>query len=109
MAETEPGINPETYLDNVLLWRPPLPVDRVDISDIEALAAVGDATEPGYAWERLPRWLAEIEATFKRADDVPVVHFDICSSLPLNVQMMRALEFKRSAERANDRASCWLF
>lgn len=89
-------------LEDALLWRPPLPVGEADISDIIEQSLGIEAKEPGYAWERLPRWIAEIEDTFKKSSEVPVVQLDLGSSLSLNVQMMRALEFKRCGERARD-------
>lgn len=100
--EQRSAINPETYLDDVLLWRPPLPVDQFDISDIEPLGPDMAQDVPGYAWERLPRWITQIEDTFKKSGDVPIVCVDLCSSIPLNAQMLRALEFKRSGERGRE-------
>ncbi len=89
-------------LEDILRWRPPLPVGAIDLSQYRLALPSSEPTEPGYAWERLPRWLTTIDDTFKKASDVPVVHLDLCSSVPLYAQMMRALEFKRSSERARE-------
>lgn len=93
----------EVYLDEVLHYRPPLPIGQVGLNDIPELsaAAAGQATEPGYAWERLPRWLTEIEDAINRSDKA-IVAVDMCSSVPLYAQLLRGLEFKRSYERAAD-------
>jgi hypothetical protein len=102
-AELTVEISAEQELyDRVFSFRPPLPVGVVDISWIEDEAGHRTADHPGYAWERLPRWLAEIRDTYKNAGQVPVFHIDLGSSIPLYAQHMRALEFKRCDERANE-------
>lgn len=100
---TERERNPEAFYDEVLAWRPPLPVDQADFdglfkpnTDPELLKIA-----PGYAWDRLPRWITEIESTFKGTVDDSIFCIDLCSSIPLNAQMLRGLEFKRSGERGH--------
>lgn len=103
--EHQPSRMPEQFYDEVLLWRPPLPVDRIDFSGLFDPEKIDPKTleeVPGYAWDRLPRWITEIEDTFKRTPEKPVVCIDLCSSVPLNAQMLRALEFRRSGERGRE-------
>jgi hypothetical protein len=88
--------------ERVFNFRPPLPVGTVDISWVEEEAQGHTAEHPGYAWERLPRWVAEIRDTYKKSEEMPVFHIDLGSSIPLYAQHMRALEFKRCDERAGE-------
>lgn len=106
MAEVDPGLlrSPEAFLDDLLLWRPPLPVGRIDFSGLFKEDRNPDNLNeaPGYAWERLPRWITEIDKTFMQNPERPIICFDLCSSIPLNAQMLRALEFGRSGRRARE-------
>lgn len=90
--------NPEAFLEDLLLWRPPLPVDQADFSGLFEINPDPDvvAQAAGYAWERIPRWISEIDETLKIPSDKPVVGIDFCSSVAIQSQEFRALEFKGS-------------
>ncbi len=92
----------EKRLAEILSFRPEIPSGAIDISAIEDLADTQEATEAGYAWERLPLWLAKVGETYKETDGAPIVTLDLGSSVPLYAQLLRALEFRRSRERANE-------
>lgn len=92
----------EQRLAEILGFRPELPSGAADISDIEGLADSQEATEAGYAWERLPLWLAKVGETYKETEGAPIVTLDLGSSLPLYAQLLRALEFRRCRERAGE-------
>ncbi len=96
-------VDPVEYLQSVQHQRPPLPVGEVSWEEI--MAFVGevpeDTSEPGYAWERLPRWLAELEDTYRRTEG-PITIINVCSSVPLYEGLLRAIHFKRAGERASD-------
>jgi len=56
--------NPEYFLEDALAWRPQLPAAALEIASQTTNTDTTEATEPGYAWERLPSccvavlWLA---------------------------------------------------
>ncbi len=97
---TQSSLSPESFLDDVLHSRPPVPVGRPDISELAAEAELRGASQAGWAWDKVPAWLAEVESTYNRTGDRPIVVLDLCSSLPLYAQRLRTLEFDRDAVRA---------
>jgi hypothetical protein len=100
-SERLEGSSYETELAGILRFRPPLPCDKADISDIAAqITEVPE--EPGYAWERLPSWLARVSETYKLIGRVPIITLDIGSSVPLYAQLLRSNEFVRDGRRAGD-------
>ncbi len=96
--------------DEILNERPPLPVGRLDLSELASTLGHVATSEPGYAWERVPRWLAQIEESFKvekedLVDNIePIVCIDVGSSLPLYTQHLRGHLFRRSGRHASDLA-----
>lgn len=92
----------EKRLAEILSFRPEIPSGAIDISAIEDLAEAQEATEAGYAWERLPLWLAKVGETYKETDGTPIVTLDLGSSVPLYAQLLRSLEFRRSRQRADE-------
>jgi hypothetical protein len=93
---------PEQYLTDVLNWRPPIPYGFADISALAKQAKSIEAGEPGYAWERLPLWLAKVEETYEGIGKLPIVTLDIGSSVPLYAQYLRTYEFMRDGVRARE-------
>ena len=55
---------------------------------------------PGYAWERLPRFVAEIRGMFSDSKADELVALDVCSNVPQYAQLMRCVHFKRSGKKA---------
>lgn len=102
MASPETKSNPGEYLNDVLFWRPPLPVGKFDYSDIISGAETLRDLEPGYAWERVPRFVAEIKETFDRVEADSLDCLDVGSSVPNYTQMLRAIQFGRSGDRARE-------
>lgn len=98
--ESYTRVDPESLMDEALQSRPPIPADLVDISELLAEIADSEVTEPGWAWTRLPLWIAEIESTYDRIGDIPIVTLDLCSSVPVYAHRLRFLEFERDGERA---------
>lgn len=95
-------LDSEAYIRDVLSWRPPLPVGQLEISHIFSEGKTLSSRGPGYAWESLPRWVAETKEAFRNTGDVPILSVDVCSSLPLFAQLQRAGEFGRSGDRARE-------
>lgn len=70
--------------------------------DVVSQTENAEATEPGYAWERLPSWLAEVHGVYEEIGSRPIVGVDVCSSVPIYAQTLRAYEFARSGVRASE-------
>lgn len=100
--EAQPEPNPECFLDDVLSWRPPLPAGELDVFTHTSSEESEEATEPGYAWERLPGWIAEVQGVYDNVGKKPIVGVDVCSSVPVYAQTLRAHEFARSGARGNE-------
>lgn len=101
MAEVlydRPRTEEDDYMATLLEWRTPLPVGSADI-DLSEIDFTDSATEPGYAWERLPRWLYEVKETYKSTDG-PIICLDLCSSTPLYAQHLRTHQFVRDGDHA---------
>ena len=84
--------------------KPPLPVGPVDIAPIVALGSEIEPSEPGYAWERLPGWIAEVMGVYDNIGNRPIIGVDLCSSIPVYAQILRAHEFSRDGARAAELA-----
>ncbi len=95
--------DPETHIDEILHARPPIPSGRADLSELIKELEELSAGEPGYAWERLPAWLAKVSETYQSIPkDLPIVTLDIGSSVPLYAQLLRGKEFSRDGTRASE-------
>lgn len=93
--------NHEQYLQVALDTKPSIPCGVVDLGEIAKILDTFEPTEPGYAWERLPGWLARIEQVFQDIGNAPIIALDIGSSVPIYVEMLRSLEFSRDRRRAS--------
>ncbi len=100
--ELELATSPEETRDRILAARPTIPCGEIDITHLLSEVEKARITEPGYALERLPLWLAEIGSIYEDIGDIPIVTLDLASSLPLYAQLLRAHEFLRDRERANE-------
>ncbi len=85
------------YLDSALGRHPPLPVGSRDISDIVELAKNVPSSAPGYAWERLPSWIAEIKGVYEYIGGIPIIGLDICSSTAWSISSTRKLRIVKVA------------
>lgn len=102
VTEAAPPLDPEEFVSDVIAWRPPTVVGRPDVSGILDLAKGRPATEPGYAFFRLPGWLAEVLNVYDNIGYKPILGVDVCSSTPVYVQILRAHEFSRHGARARE-------
>jgi SAM-dependent methyltransferase len=89
------------FLDDLVSWRPPLPIDRFGDPAPEFLLDGADS-EPGYAWQRLPYVLIDYPSETKREKHggSPLIHVDLCSSVPLYIQWSRQRKFSRDGRLA---------
>lgn len=102
--ETSRGRDPELRFTDLLEYKPPVPHGQVDISYLKARLSEAP-TAHGYAWERLPSWLARASETYKQIGNIPIVTLDLCASVPLYAQLLRGNEFLRDGNRARDLSS----
>src|SRR3989344_2880577 len=103
-GERMPLFDPERFVHDVLAQHPELPVGRANIERYysQAVTLRDGHSEPGYAWERVPRFAAEIKETFDRIKTGSLLCLDLGSSIPFYTAMLRAIAFGRAGDRARD-------
>ncbi len=95
--------NPEAHINEILHARPPIPSGRADLSELIRRLEGIPAGEPGYAWERLPAWLAKFSEAYQSIPKyLPIVTLNAGSSTPLREGYLRAKEFLRDGARAKE-------
>ena len=94
-----PEVNPQSSFETLYLYdlfetEQPLPVGAPDISFLRNLVQLAEPSAPGYAWEGVTGWMADVRDVRKSVAG-PMLFVDACCSVPVFKQRGMASEFAR--------------